>query len=91
MSVDRPGAARTSKPTSEAAARFKDLCIDAADVAATAVFWSEVLGLGLDRQGQNTRLTGPTPQHTLWVNDVPEARTVKQRVHLDVFGSGVAN
>ena len=29
-------------------------------------------------------LVGPTKQHTIWVNGVPEAQEVKNRVHLDV-------
>jgi hypothetical protein len=68
-----------------AIATYKDLCIDAVDVAAMARFWAAVLNLELrtDRHG-NVRLVGPTPRHTVWVNTVPEPVTVKQRAHLDV-------
>ena len=30
-------------------------------------------------------------EHTLWINAVPEPRTVKQRVHLDVLVAEVAD
>jgi hypothetical protein len=53
-------------------------------------FWAAVLGLELTLHGSDpASLTGPTPQHTVWVNPVPEAKTVKHRVHLDVNASSV--
>jgi hypothetical protein len=55
-----------------AIARFKDLCVDAGDPGLLGSFWAAV--------------TGPTPQHTIWVNPVPEAKAVKHRVHLDIYG-----
>jgi hypothetical protein len=68
-----------------ALARFKDLCIDAVDPAALAAFWGAALGLAVERLDDgDARLTGPTPQHTIWVNRVPEPKTVKHRMHLDV-------
>jgi catechol 2,3-dioxygenase-like lactoylglutathione lyase family enzyme len=36
------------------------------------------------------RLTGPSPGHTVWINEVPEPKTVKNRVHLDVHTSSLA-
>ena len=36
------------------------------------------------------RLVDDVAEHTVWVNPVPEARTVKQRVHLDVAVREVA-
>jgi catechol 2,3-dioxygenase-like lactoylglutathione lyase family enzyme len=65
-------------------ASFKDVCIDACDVEAAARFWSAALGLTVRRTGENVSLVGPTPAHTVWINEVPEAKTVKNRVHLDV-------
>jgi hypothetical protein len=71
-------------------ARYKDLCIDAVDVERMGRFWSRALGLELDLRGSDpARLTGATPQHTVWVNPVPEAKTVKNRVHLDVNAASV--
>jgi hypothetical protein len=74
-----------------ALARWKDLCIDANDVRGLAPFWGAVLGLNLSYQdGGDAVLRGSTPEQTVWVNQVPEPRTVKQRVHLDVHArSGV--
>jgi len=72
-------------------ATFKDLCLDARDPVLVGEFWAGVLGLELHRQeGGDTYLTGPTPQHTIWVNRVPEPKTVKHRVHLDVNAGSVA-
>ena len=66
-------------------ARYKDLCVDAVDPVALGEFWAPTLGLSLTRLSDgDTRLDGPTPQHTVWVNGVPEPVTVKQRVHIDV-------
>jgi hypothetical protein len=65
-------------------ASFKDLCIDAVDVDLVGRFWAEVLGRGVERKGDLLHLTGPTEQHGIWINPVPEPVTVKQRVHLDV-------
>jgi catechol 2,3-dioxygenase-like lactoylglutathione lyase family enzyme len=73
-----------------ALATFKDLCIDAVDHRRMASFWADVLGLrleGSDEEG--ARLSGPTPQHTVWMCRVPEPVTVKQRVHLDVYAASL--
>jgi catechol 2,3-dioxygenase-like lactoylglutathione lyase family enzyme len=70
---------------------FKDLCMDAADPATLGRFWAELLGLELHLQHDgDAYLTGPTPQHTIWVNRVPEPKTSKHRMHLDVNASSVA-
>lgn len=74
-----------------AIARFKDLCLDAVDPAGLGQFWAAVLGRSWAPDGDGDAvLRGPTPQHTVWVNRVPEARTVKQRVHLDVYARDLA-
>jgi hypothetical protein len=66
-----------------ALARFKDLCIDANDAERMGRFWSAVL----DRRWKPEKdvILGPTRQHTVWVNRVPEAKSVKHRVHLDIY------
>lgn len=72
-------------------ATFKDFCLDARDPVLLGEFWGRLLGLELHRQdGGDTYLTGPTPGHTIWVNAVPEAKTVKNRWHFDVNASSVA-
>ena len=66
-------------------ATYKDLCIDAVDAERLGRFWAGALRLDLELLDDgDARLTGPTPQDTVWVNTVPEPVTVKQRVHLDV-------
>ncbi|MFL6164179.1 MAG: VOC family protein [Jatrophihabitantaceae bacterium] len=65
-------------------ARFKDLCIDAVDPQATAQFWAPALGLAVDNRDEHWWLTGPTEQHTIWINQVAEPKKTKNRVHLDV-------
>ncbi len=69
---------------------FKDLCIDAGDPVALATFWGGVLGLEVHRQDDgDAHLSGPTPQHTMWFNRVPEPQTAKHRMHLDVNTASV--
>ena len=73
-----------------AIATYKDLCIDATDVRRLGEFWARTLDLRLEPLDDgDARLTGPTPQHTIWLNAVPEPVTVKQRVHLDVYARSV--
>ena len=36
------------------------------------------------QENSDAYLSGPTPQHTIWINQVPEAKTAKHRLHLDV-------
>ncbi len=70
---------------------FKDLCIDAINPDVLATFWASALGLRAEPSGVDFRLVDGVPEHTLWVNKVPEARTVKQRVHLDVDVAAVSD
>lgn len=64
-------------------ARFKDLCIDATSPGAMTSFWGQVLGLTSPADNPEV-LVGDRPELTIWINQVPEPREVKQRVHLDV-------
>jgi hypothetical protein len=75
-----------------ALAQFKDLCLDADDPARLGRFWGRVLGLDYHPQdGGDGWLTGRTPQHTIWVNKVPEDKTVKHRVHFDIYAQRLAD
>jgi len=75
-----------------AIARFKDLCLDAGDPARLDAFWAAVLGRAWEAQDDGDGLlTGPTPQHTIWVNRVPEPKTVKHRVHWDIYARDLAD
>ena len=73
------------------AARFKDICLDANDNAEIADWWCRALGYVrrdpdvvphepiciVDPGG-----AGPP----IWINEVPEPKTVKDRLHIDVYG-----
>ena len=73
-----------------ALAVFKDLCLDATDASRAAQFWAAALGLQVSADhGSAVRLDGPAPQHTVWINAVPEPHTVKNRMHLDVHTGSV--
>src|SRR3954468_18868229 len=74
-----------------AIARFKDLCLDANDPALLGPFWAGVLDRTWepDEAGVD-RLTGPTPQHTISINQAPEPKPVKHRVLSNTYGPGPA-
>ena len=64
-------------------ARFKDWCIDANDVSVIAGFWAQVLGLKNEALPDgDAKLTGDGI--VIWINKVPEPKTAKNRVHVDV-------
>ncbi|MEV6440384.1 VOC family protein [Amycolatopsis sp. NPDC051716] len=76
-------------------ARFKDLALDANDHQALADWWCRALGyVRRDALTGDTRpddwpvpIVDPAGRGPLiWLNPVPEPKTVKNRMHLDVFG-----
>ena len=74
-------------------ARFKDLCLDADDHQALADWWSDVLGYQRDDDNGRRPRELPVPivdpagvGPTIWFNPVPEKKTVKNRMHIDVTG-----
>ncbi len=73
-----------------ASVAFKDLCLDVDDTDAMATFWSATLGLTAARRGSDAVLRDPVDEHTVWLNRVPEPRTAKNRVHLDVHTGDLA-
>lgn len=65
--------------------RFKDLCFDATRPELVGPFWARLLDRGWEAlDGGDGRLAGASPAETIWVNRVPEAQQVKNRVHVDV-------
>ncbi|WGL52782.1 VOC family protein [Nocardioides sp. BP30] len=73
-----------------ALATYKDLSIDAVDAERAARFWAAALGLEAKALDDGDRmLAGPSERHAIWVNEVPEPVTVKQRVHLDIHAGSV--
>jgi Glyoxalase-like domain len=74
-----------------ATARFKDLVLDAVDGSRLGAFCGNVLGREWHAQDDGDGwLSGPTPQHTIWIDQVPEPLTIKNRVHFDVYTSSLA-
>jgi Glyoxalase-like domain len=69
---------------------FQDLCLDVNDLGTAAAFWGPALGLRPDPDRPEC-LTDGVPEHSLWLNVVPEPKTVKQRVHLDVHVAAVSD
>jgi Glyoxalase-like domain len=65
---------------------FKDLCLDAVDPPRVAEFWGAVLELDVERRDDGIAVLRREGVAVLWVNPVPEPKTVKNRVHLDVGG-----
>ena len=75
-----------------ALATFKDLVIDAVDPVRVGRFWADALAREIHphRDG-DADIRGRTPRHTIWVNRVPEPKTVKHRVHLDIYTRNLAD
>jgi hypothetical protein len=67
-----------------AIARFKDLCIDSSAGTELGRFYAAALGLTFEDDGEAGVLVGDQPEKRIWMNVVPESKTVKHRVHLDI-------
>jgi hypothetical protein len=67
-------------------ARFRDVCLDANDPALVGRFWAAVLGrdADVDAGGEVRLRPGADGGPGIWVNRVPEPKTAKDRLHLDV-------
>ena len=66
-------------------ATYKDLCIDAADPVRLGRFWGAVLGWELNEHDDgDADLRDGAGRVQLWLNRVPEPRTVKNRLHVDL-------
>ena len=71
--------------------RFLDLCLDAVDARRAADFWAPALGLTAEPVDDKFLLTDGDDAHRLWINPVPEPKTVKQRVHFDLHVAAVSD
>jgi hypothetical protein len=73
-----------------ALARFKDLCIDVADARASGDYWSTMLGWRLELHDDgDAHLRDDAGRIQVWLNVVPEPKSVKNRVHIDVNAESV--
>jgi hypothetical protein len=68
-------------------ARLKDVCFDAHDVHKVGKFWANILGwVKHDTDPGRPVMIAPADSEDfrMWFNPVPEPKTVKNRVHVDV-------
>jgi hypothetical protein len=71
-------------------ARFQDLCMDVSDARVSGEYWSTMLGWTLEMHDDgDAHLRDEAGRIQLWLNVVPEPRTVKNRIHLDVNAESV--
>jgi predicted enzyme related to lactoylglutathione lyase len=67
--------------------RFAELCIDCHDPRGLAQFWAEVLGWKIDEDDEENWIELVNPDGsfpTLLFARVPESKSVKNRLHIDV-------
>jgi catechol 2,3-dioxygenase-like lactoylglutathione lyase family enzyme len=77
-------------PPASCPATYKDLCVDAADPVRLGRFWSAVLGWRLhEHDDGDADLRDADGRVQVWLNRVPEPRSVKNRLHLDVGARSV--
>ena len=61
-----------------------ELCVDVNDRTAVLGWWREALGWSVVSAGDTDELVGPEGVR-VWFQEVPEPKTVKNRLHLDVY------
>jgi hypothetical protein len=73
------------------ASRFTELVIDCADPERVAGFWADVLGYEVTERGPQgeVELSGTPGDVKLVFVPVPEPKTLKNRVHIDVNPVGI--
>lgn len=72
-------------------ARFQKLCLDSTEPSRIGPFWAAILHREWQPNGVGEGgVLGPSPQHTLWFHRVPDPKTVKHRVHLDIYTESLA-
>jgi hypothetical protein len=71
-------------------ARYLGLCVDVADARASGDYWATMLGWTYEpRDDGNAQLRDDDGRVQLWLNVVPEPKSVKNRVHIDVNAESV--
>ena len=73
-------------------AQLREICIDCVDTARVAEFWSNVLGWKVQPSGDDfvwmSESGEPFPGLVLVFAPVPEKKSVKNRIHIDVSPIG---
>jgi catechol 2,3-dioxygenase-like lactoylglutathione lyase family enzyme len=73
-----------------ALATYKDLCIDVVDARMSGEFWAAALGWRLEMHADgDAHLRDAAGRIQVWLNQVPEPKTVKNRLHVDVRAASV--
>jgi hypothetical protein len=83
---------RREEPT--LTAKFTELVIDCAEPRKLAAFWCDVLGYSISDDSDEDAVEisgGPGVLPTLVFGRVPEGKTVKNRLHIDVNATGAAD
>ena len=71
-------------------ATYKDLCMDVADARLEGEFWAATLGWELELHDDgDAHLRDDEGRIQLWLNRVPEPKTVKNRIHIDVHAASL--
>src|SRR5881392_1115340 len=71
-------------------ATYKGLCIDVADARTSGEYWSTMLGWHLEpRDDGNALLRDDAGRVQVWLNVVPEPKSAKNRIHIDVNAESV--
>jgi predicted enzyme related to lactoylglutathione lyase len=72
-----------------AAARWKELCMDTTGGETLGRFWAAAVGARFRPDGQAGDVVADDPGGSIAMCTVPEPKTVKHRVHLDVYTAAV--
>lgn len=72
-----------------AVARWKELCMDTTGDETLGRFWADVLGLEFQPDEESGNVVGSAEGQGIAMCRVPEAKTVKHRVHLDIYSSSL--
>jgi predicted enzyme related to lactoylglutathione lyase len=72
-----------------ARARWKELCMDTAGGERLGRFWADALGLRFDPDVEEGNVVGDVEGKNIAMGRVPEEKTVKHRVHIDVHAASV--
>lgn len=73
-----------------ATSSLRDICFDCADQLRVAQFWAEALGYTVlppaadEPEDASVAIVPPSGGIRIWFNKVPEPKTLKNRVHIDV-------
>lgn len=71
-------------------ATYKDLCIDVTDARVEGEFWAPALGWSLELHDDgDAHLRDAEGRIQVWLNQVPEPKTAKNRLHIDVRAASV--